>query len=481
MTENIFKEKNKLLLEDIWKLAKEFKEWFGRRWLICSHYDADGLSSAGIISRLLYGSDSEFTCRILDHLSTKELNEAKSFNSDVYVFLDMGSSELNALSKLSKQGKVFVIDHHQFPRGVEDIKGVEVLNPEIYGINGAKIGCTSVLTSLLAYHASEQKDTYYLKMGVVGLIGDLQTEKENSVNELLIKEALKKKALKKYKTFTFFKLAESPIHKGICWNFEPYIPGLTGEEGTVVSLLTSANIKLKNNDEWRKIRDLTEEEKMIIAEKLMEYISHKIKSINLKTSDFLETVYEFEDEESLFSTANSFASVLNACGKMKKAHLAVLVSMGIRSRNVTEEIKKVVEERKLKLREQIGSLKEREEILGRILVLDGRGIIDESFTGSVATMYSLSPAYKGKVVLVLAETSEKEVKVSARAPKELTDAGLNLGKLMFEISRSLGGVGGGHDVAAGATIPLNKVTFEIIRDKIVQKVAEEVKRIGHLY
>jgi RecJ-like exonuclease len=46
-----------------------------------------------------------------------------------------------------------------------------------------------------------------------------------------------------------------------------------------------------------------------------------------------------------------------------------------------------------------------------------------------------------------------EVKVSARGSHTLVRQGLDLSTVMREAARSVGGDGGGHDVAAGATIP----------------------------
>ena len=49
------------------------------------------------------------------------------------------------------------------------------------------------------------------------------------------------------------------------------------------------------------------------------------------------------------------------------------------------------------------------------------------------------------------------VKASGRANKDLIEKGLNLGKLMHEIADELGGYGGGHSIAAGATFPSDRL------------------------
>ncbi|RLG60815.1 hypothetical protein DRN86_01540, partial [Candidatus Geothermarchaeota archaeon] len=456
------------------ELSTELCEWLGRKWFICSHYDADGLSSAGILAKLLLKSKSSFVCRILTNLTTEDVRAVSSVKSDVYVFLDLGSSEITSIRNYIK-GKVFVIDHHQIPTVIGEPKGISVLSPELLGLNGGEVGCTSVLSGLLAYFAF--KDPYYLKLGLVGAVGDLQNGPKNSVNDYLIRAGIKEGVVSRYKTFTFFKLIDSPIHKGICWNFDPYIPGLTGEEDVVISLLTSANIRLKEGDRWRKIKELSEEEKSRIVEKIIEFITRS-KSITVKTSDFLRTVHEFKDErDEMLLTAENFSSLLNACGRMNREDLAIAISIGFRDRKLLEKARKVMEERRMMIKEQIKALRGREREHDGILIIDGRGVVKERFTGSLATIYSLSPALKDKIVVVMTESSKEELKISARTSKTVTSKGLNLGRILNKLARIYGGVGGGHAVAAGATIKLRGRDYERTKREIIDVIIKEMKRV----
>lgn len=50
-----------------------------------------------------------------------------------------------------------------------------------------------------------------------------------------------------------------------------------------------------------------------------------------------------------------------------------------------------------------------------------------------------------------------KIKLSARGTKKLVEQGLNLGKILAESCAAVGGVGGGHNIAAGATIPNGKL------------------------
>ena len=55
-----------------------------------------------------------------------------------------------------------------------------------------------------------------------------------------------------------------------------------------------------------------------------------------------------------------------------------------------------------------------------------------------------------------ANKGDQEIKVSARATQELVERGLNLSLAMKKAAGTFDGVGGGHNIAAGATIPKGK-------------------------
>jgi RecJ-like exonuclease len=57
------------------------------------------------------------------------------------------------------------------------------------------------------------------------------------------------------------------------------------------------------------------------------------------------------------------------------------------------------------------------------------------------------------IPMIAFAVADDGVKVSARADKSLGEKGLDLSKIMSEASEKVGGYGGGHNIAAGATIP----------------------------
>ena len=88
--------------------------------------------------------------------------------------------------------------------------------------------------------------------------------------------------------------------------------------------------------------------------------------------------------------------------------------------------------------------------------------------GIVAGMLLNSDSVRHELPMIAFAESDDGVKVSARANRELTDRGLDLSFIMKKASELVGGYGGGHNVAAGATIPEDKkeAFLDIVEDLV---------------
>ena len=61
------------------------------------------------------------------------------------------------------------------------------------------------------------------------------------------------------------------------------------------------------------------------------------------------------------------------------------------------------------------------------------------------------------------------IKVSSRTTDNMVNQGVNLGVIMNQASQSFNGTGGGHNIAAGATIPANQMdNFINLVDEMVE-------------
>lgn len=73
-----------------------------------------------------------------------------------------------------------------------------------------------------------------------------------------------------------------------------------------------------------------------------------------------------------------------------------------------------------------------------------------------------------------ADTDENpERKVSARGTNQLVQQGLNLSAVMDDAAEAVGGGGGGHDVATGATIPAGREIAFV--ERVDELVAEQLQ------
>ena len=90
--------------------------------------------------------------------------------------------------------------------------------------------------------------------------------------------------------------------------------------------------------------------------------------------------------------------------------------------------------------------------LGSLVIVRGDGVIDENMTGAVSSLVSASSLFGDKVTLVVTQTKDGAAKVSARATDPLVEKGVNLGRILQSLAPSYGGNGGGHAIAAGATV-----------------------------
>jgi single-stranded-DNA-specific exonuclease len=90
--------------------------------------------------------------------------------------------------------------------------------------------------------------------------------------------------------------------------------------------------------------------------------------------------------------------------------------------------------------------------LRSIQYFDAGDAILDTIVGIVAGM-CFQMADRSRPILAFARTPEGSLKVSARGTQDLVRSGLDLAEAMSAAAKKVGGVGGGHNIAAGATIP----------------------------
>ncbi len=444
---------------------------------IMSHFDADGLCAAGIVGTALQRAGAIVHLRAVTGLDEQILGEFLSDDAGLLVLTDMGAGMMELLNEKVKH-TVVVLDHHQ-PVGQPGSNVVHV-NPHDFGVDGAR-QISGAGVSYLAARAMSAENLDLASLAIVGALGDMQDKGErrslSSLNDTIAEDAVKSGVMRLDKDLVLYGRETRPIHKALAYTTNPFLPGLSGQEDQCLALLSSAGISVKENDRWRALADLTEKEKQSLVEAVIRYITSKGISGNI-VLNLIGTVYTLAQEERSIPTrdAREFASLLNACGRMNRPGLAIALAMGERGGTLDEAQSSLAEYRRTIATYMNWATEkpERIEQMAASYIIHGEDTIDENMTGAISSIMTSSGMFDSmKAIIVAAKTKDGYLKISARATEPLLIAGVNLGVILQEISTKYGGMGGGHDVAAGAEVPFEESKpFLIDTDEAIRKVVE---------
>jgi len=405
---------------------------------VISHLDADGLSSAGILIRLLSKLNVPFHLSIEKYLSPELVKELSQENYDVYIFTDMGSGELDLLSPLGK--KAFVIDHHNI---AGDVSKVNLLNPFLSGVDG-DVEISGAGTAFLLYY--EMFDDFDpVIQAITGALGDLQDKEEfKGVNEELVNLAVREGLLEIRREIRLFGGPEYPLVSALERTTDPYLEGISDNSSGALKLVESLGIPVKIGDKWVTLSDLTEDQKRDLLNELVKRAGGLEEAKSLVGPVYLNLK---EPPDSPLRELRSFSTLLNACGRMGRGYLGALLSAGFRGK-VLENALEALKDYRRELSETVRRVKENLRRKGNVVFID-EGEVKDTIIGTVASI--LSKEVEADVIVGYAKTEGGMLKVSARLIKK--GKPVDLSDLLKKASESVGGVGGGHKSAAGAQIP----------------------------
>ena len=442
---------------------------------VSSHVDADGLSAGGIMGKALLRAGAKFRLRLERWMDEKVADRIAEENAALTIFTDMGSGYLDLLGERLQNHDVIILDHHQpiteLPAGFVQV------NPHTHGIDGTR-GISGAGVAYFAAKALDKKNIDLACLAVVGALGDLQDKnKERKLggpNKIIVEDAVKSGCLKVETDLLFFGRETRPIHQAIARTTNPFIPEISGEEDKSLAFLVNLGIKPKRNDKWRALRDLSGDEKKTLLSAIADHFVSKGLGGDV-VSDLVGDVYTLTGEEpwTPLRDAREFSVLLNATGRMNKAGLGAAICMGDRKKCL-EEATAIIQEYRRTITKYLRWVTEkpgRLEELESIYVVRGDGFIDEKVLSPVCTILSTTLTRLGKPIIAYATISgEDQVKVSSRGSEPLIQKGLNLGDIMQVASAKYSGRGGGHDVAAGAQVPIKDVeSFIKLVDELVKK------------
>lgn len=427
----------------------------GKKILVVTHIDADGLASGSIVFAALMRKGANAVLRCIPDLDPPQIKVLESQKYDFYIFTDLASTLITEL-EAAFDGRFLVVDHHQL--SAEDMQQPTVVNAWKYGFDGGKEACSSAMAYFFAL-SFDAANRDLSPLAVVGGVADRQdggpSRSLTGLNRAALDDAQAAGLIAVSKDLMFTGRETRPVHEAVALTSSPYLRGLTGSKDAVLAALHQAGLRLKDGATWRTISSLDGDEKRKLTEVIAGVLSPSGGATDAIAS-LVGEVYtlEFEDSFTPLRDAREYATLLNACGRMGAAGTGVSVCLGERSEALGAAMKTLTDYR-ANINKAIQGLMEdqsRVEQHGSLTLVRGDGIVDEKLLGPVTSILTSSPEYKDRVVVARTNSRDNGFKISSRVGDAFAGS-VNLGLVMREAAEAVGGVGGGHTMAAGAKIP----------------------------
>ena len=300
-------------------------------------------------------------------------------------------------------------------------------------------------------------------LAVVGAVGDMQDSDGGLVgaNRRIVAEGVACGVLAERDDLALYGRQTRPLPKLLEYSSDVRIPGITDDESGTVEFLQETGIDLKTDGDWRRWVDLTDEERRTVVNALMRHaLSSGVPAERVER--LVGTTYVLTSEESgtELRDVSEFSTVLNATARYERADVGLAVCLGDRDAALTEA-RRLLRQHRRNLSEGIELVRtEGVERADNVQWFDAGTRIRETIVGIVAGMAMGTDGISRSVpILAFAEKDaddERALKVSARGTGRLVGEGLDLSVVMSEAAGAVEGEGGGHDVAAGATIPADR-------------------------
>jgi len=435
---------------DIGKLIEQ-----ERKFLVVTHIDADGLGSGAVAFEALARKGANVTVRAIPDLDKVTINELKRSQFDFHIFTDLASTLTGELTS-ALDNRFLVLDHHQLPE--DEMKDPAVVNAWQFGYDGGTEACSSTMAYFFARAMDPRnKDLSYLS--IVGAVADRQDVGEGrsltGLNRRVLEEARAAGLVATSTDLLFFGRETRPLHEAIASTSSPFLRGLSGNKDATLAALLSAGIRLKDSAKWRTLSELSSDEKKRVTEVLAGFLAPTGTGGEI-ISELIGEVYTLEKEDAFspLRDAREFATLLNSCGRMDRAGVGISICVGDRGESFKEGMSLLAEYRVGINRSIQGILSApaRVELRDDFAFVTADDVVDEKLLGPVTSILASSPQFKDRVIVARTKSGDSALKFSSRVGDSHQRV-VNLGIVMREAAEQVGGVGGGHTMAAGAKVP----------------------------
>jgi single-stranded-DNA-specific exonuclease len=429
------------------------------RWRVVYHYDADGIASASSLLRAFARLGYPAQATPLLHVERDRITDLLHRTAQPMVVVDTGASWLDLFSKHSHP--VIVLDHHRYP-GVPDPPPLPdhfaFVNPLDWQVDGMVELCGATLSWLFTIFL-DAVNWDNAPWGLSGAIGDRQhVGGFRGLNATLVEEAVRRSVIVRRGGLPLF---GPTLGEAIASSIDPFLRGLSGHPEAATSWLSGLGL-----DAGRSPGSLTPEEVGRLRAAM---------KAQLERSKVLPEFVRALDTERWFLPAlgwdaEELSNLQSAAGREGIPGVGVAIALG--------DPAAVARSRAAETAWRTGILRGMLRIeAGEIRTMSGVRWFESPDTPLAGTQAGLSVAYllpPDRPVLVFSDGGTAPTKVSGRGLLRQVERGLDLSTALRDAAAAVGGEGGGHRVASGATIPPGS------RDRFLEVANREIARQLHL-
>ena len=452
---------------------------------VYAHIDSDGITGSAIASESLTRAGVDHDVSFLKKLDDASLNTIRDENPPVAWFVDFGANLVDKMGELT----AVVTDHHvpaerEIPRHLrsdletfaEAQDRVLMLNPHLLG-EGSDAASGAGTTYLVAKEM-DPRNADLAAIAIVGAVADMQEREARRLagfNRQILQDGIEAGVLEARKDLRLFGRETRPIHKMLQYANDPWIPRLSGNREACIAFLLELGLEPRVEGRWIAWNELLPSQKRLVASELVRHMLDR--GCGWKETERLvgETYTLLREEKgSPLRDAKEFGTLINACGRYDRADVGYRVCRGDRDESLGEAFALLRGHREALVKsldfiDEVGITE-----LSAIQYFHAQDRIRDTVVGIAASMALNAPGANPNLPIVAFAIADDGVKVSCRGTPELLARGLDLAAVMAHASRAVGGQGGGHKVAAGATIPLGREEeFLALVDRMV---AEQLDR-----
>ena len=422
---------------------------------VVSHYDADGISAAGVLCTALYRAGFEFHATLMRNPFTKGFDRLKNEHNELIIFSDMGSGQIEPIEHINC--KAIILDHHQYLTA-QTSKNIIQINSNLLGVDGNYEASGATLSYAFATELDPVNEDL-APLALAGATGDKQfIGGARGLNKLILDAALQKGILTEQ---TSIKLYGETIADALFFSVDPYYLGLSGNRNAIEEMLDKLDVK-----ESTSLQDIDHETMMRLHSLLLFRLikagcQPNILDMTIRKRYTASQGWELE----------RFADLLDACGK--NGHRSLGLAICLDDRTAWDDALNVEKEYKQKILEGLQLLEHGgiQETMGMRYFYSDNSSLGGVIAG-IAINYLLDE--KKPLFSLTQKETDDEIHVSCRGNQKLVELGLDLGSAMKTVAAELGGHGGGHKIAAGATIAFEKEKEFL--DKVDSILVQQMKR-----